>query len=268
MSIIAVCECGKKFEAKDEYEGRRAICPSCRREFVFQREGIPVFEEVIEPSPIPPDRADDDAEPEQPQAAGASRPFWKDPIIVIGAAVPSVILAMFFAYLYREYRTKEFHRHVYELKTQADFLSKTGRARLAFEKYDEVLAEIGDQSRSDAKLHGYAEVSRKLRDRLYAAVKKEVEREAVARQAQAEADRLAAKADRLAAEVKAETDRLAPFRADVTGGVWLANKLGQSSITRGLRVYVLRAHVRKSEISDLLERAKNRAILRRSATET
>jgi hypothetical protein len=89
---------------------------------------------------------------------------------------------MFFAYLYREYRTKEFHRHVYELKEQADFLSKTGRARLAFEKYDEVLAEIGDQSQSDAKLHGYAEVSRKLRDRLYAAVKNEVEREAVARQ--------------------------------------------------------------------------------------
>jgi hypothetical protein len=43
MAIRAVCECGKKFEAKDEYEGRRAICPSCKREFVFQRGGIPVF---------------------------------------------------------------------------------------------------------------------------------------------------------------------------------------------------------------------------------
>ena len=75
------------------------ICPSCRREFVFQREGIPVFEEVTEPPPIPPDRADDDAEPEQPQAAGASRPFWKDPIIVIGAAVPSVILATAATYI-------------------------------------------------------------------------------------------------------------------------------------------------------------------------
>jgi hypothetical protein len=46
MSIHAVCECGKRFKAKDEYEGRRAICPSCRREFIFQRGGIPVFEEV------------------------------------------------------------------------------------------------------------------------------------------------------------------------------------------------------------------------------
>ena len=73
MSIHAVCECGKKFQAKDGYEGRHAICPSCRREFVFQRDGIPVFEEVIEPPPIPPVRADDDAEPEQRQAAGASR---------------------------------------------------------------------------------------------------------------------------------------------------------------------------------------------------
>ena len=46
MSIHAVCECGKRFKARDEYEGRRAICPSCRREFIFQRGGIPVFDEV------------------------------------------------------------------------------------------------------------------------------------------------------------------------------------------------------------------------------
>jgi hypothetical protein len=54
MSIHAVCECGKRFKARDEYEGRRAICPACRREFIFQRGGIPVFEEVRPESAVMP----------------------------------------------------------------------------------------------------------------------------------------------------------------------------------------------------------------------
>jgi hypothetical protein len=54
MSIHAVCECGKRFKARYEYEGRRAICPSCRREFIFQRDGIPVFEEVRSESAVMP----------------------------------------------------------------------------------------------------------------------------------------------------------------------------------------------------------------------
>jgi hypothetical protein len=84
MAIRAVCECGKKFEAKDEYEGRRAICPSCKREFVFQRAGIPIFQDVLElPPPLP--------EP--------SRRFWKDPIIIYGWGTPLLALLLFGCYL-------------------------------------------------------------------------------------------------------------------------------------------------------------------------
>jgi hypothetical protein len=83
MTIHAACECGKRFRAKDEYEGRRAICPACRREFIFKREGIPVFEEAKEPPPIPAIKAEDEG-PEPDGTTDPRRPFWKDPIIVFG----------------------------------------------------------------------------------------------------------------------------------------------------------------------------------------
>jgi hypothetical protein len=181
MSITAVCECGKKFEAKDEYEGRRAICPSCRREFVFQRHGIPVFHEVIEPPPLPPVRGADnhDEEPEPPPAgaAEAGRPFWKDPIIIVGAVIPVTILAVFFGYLFYEHRTKEFHRRVYALKLEVDDLVKSGQSRAALDKCEEVLSAIGDPAAADVKMRGYADVVSKTRDRLNDAVQAEKKHE-------------------------------------------------------------------------------------------
>jgi hypothetical protein len=38
MAIHVTCVCVTRFKARDEFEGRRAFCISCRREFVFQRE--------------------------------------------------------------------------------------------------------------------------------------------------------------------------------------------------------------------------------------
>jgi hypothetical protein len=99
MPIKVTCECGKRFQANDEYEGRRAICPSCRREFVFQRPGTPVFHEVTEPPPFPAIRTEEDEEPERGDSTQVRQPFWKDPIIVIGAAVPLLILVGFTVYL-------------------------------------------------------------------------------------------------------------------------------------------------------------------------
>jgi hypothetical protein len=51
MSISYTCECGKKFRAKIDYAGRKAVCSSCHREFQF-----PIASEtdpVAAPPPIP-----------------------------------------------------------------------------------------------------------------------------------------------------------------------------------------------------------------------
>jgi hypothetical protein len=93
MSIHAVCECGKKFEAKDEYEGRRAICPSCKREFVFQRGGIPVFQEVVEPRPQPTIQIDDDALPGviTLKVTPAAKTRWRGSIAMTPRTIAAVV---------------------------------------------------------------------------------------------------------------------------------------------------------------------------------
>jgi hypothetical protein len=174
MAIQAVCECGKKFQARDEYEGRRAICPACKREFIFQAAGLPVFEEVPTSAPaIPPDQVDDDDEHCQPEPKPedpAPRPFWKDPVVVIGAAVPLTILAVFFCYLYYEHRTREFHRRVYALKLETDDLVKSRQSRAALDKCEEILDLVGDSTTADVKMRGYADLARKTKDHLRLAV--------------------------------------------------------------------------------------------------
>ena len=46
MPIEVECECGKRFRAKDEYAGKRGICPACKRSFVVP---VPVDLETVKP---------------------------------------------------------------------------------------------------------------------------------------------------------------------------------------------------------------------------
>jgi hypothetical protein len=98
VAIEAVCSCGKKFRAKDDYAGRRAICPACHREFTFQEKQAPLSHDKPGPPPLPPGMT----EAEKPKSDGSGetrRSFWRDPIIVVGAAVSTLILLAFFGYL-------------------------------------------------------------------------------------------------------------------------------------------------------------------------
>jgi hypothetical protein len=94
MAIAFTCECGKKFTAKDDYDGRRAICPGCHREFVFRARDAG----AREASPLPLVEPEDD-EPEQDKPTEALRPFWTDPIIVFGWGTPLLALLVFCVYL-------------------------------------------------------------------------------------------------------------------------------------------------------------------------
>jgi hypothetical protein len=128
MPISFACPCGKKFEAKDEHAGKKGVCPACRREFLVPAPydidlSVPAALKQIElghqddpvlPIPIPVvrpvARPAASAPPRKPEPAQTSavapdgptepkRPLWKDPVVVIGAAVPTLILTWFFSYL-------------------------------------------------------------------------------------------------------------------------------------------------------------------------
>ncbi len=101
MAIKFSCSaCGKRLSVQDENAGRRSKCPVCGHE--IQVPLLTGLEPHIPSEPIPPSlppagmQFTDDGEPAD---AERGRPFWKDPIVVIGAAVPTLVLSVFFTYL-------------------------------------------------------------------------------------------------------------------------------------------------------------------------
>jgi hypothetical protein len=113
MAIKFSCgSCGKELTAKEEHGGKRARCSACG---AISRVPIPTSQDAAtSPRPVPPaltqnksekkDRQATANEPEPfmpvlPDGGDKRRPLWKDPVVVIGAAVPLLILIVFFGYL-------------------------------------------------------------------------------------------------------------------------------------------------------------------------
>jgi len=106
MMISYDGKCGKRFLVKDEHARQPGICPACRREFRF-----PVLfqgsDESTDPIPMALTRivTDEGLRPDRPKAVEPTveektqRPFWKDPIVVIGWGTPILALVVFFSYL-------------------------------------------------------------------------------------------------------------------------------------------------------------------------
>ena len=88
MPIQFGCQvCGEKIATPDELAGKVIRCPTCNNKV-----GVPM--PVLELLAI---RAME--EPLVRRAEPTSRRFWHDPVVVIGATVPTVILVAFIAYL-------------------------------------------------------------------------------------------------------------------------------------------------------------------------
>ena len=90
MPIEVSCQCGAVSRAKDEYAGRKAICPSCKRELMIEAPIDPLMssEPVLSNEPPP-----------LPVSLEAKRRWWRDPIIVVSTMVPAVIVLLFCAYV-------------------------------------------------------------------------------------------------------------------------------------------------------------------------
>ena len=110
MAIRFACgSCGKRLAAKDEHAGRRTTCSACGWGTVIPFQSTREADDSPEPPPVPPgltrlrtDEDDDEPEPcraAKPADAERRRPLWKDPVVVIGTAVPMSILLVFFTYL-------------------------------------------------------------------------------------------------------------------------------------------------------------------------
>jgi hypothetical protein len=201
-------------QGDDEHAGRRSKCPRCGAAVEVQFQNA--WEEDNSPPPLrrptpsvpavpavlPQIRAseDEDDEPEpyrSPAKPGDEkrRPFWRDPVVVVGAAVPITILTIFFGYLYYDHAEREFERRVATLKTEADRIAQAGEPLRAIQEYENILAMLRAKRFGAGRYQLILAAAETERDRLQAEVEAEAERQEQERRAETEA-----KAERLAAE--------------------------------------------------------------------
>lgn len=179
MLEVTCPTCGKALKADESAAGRTVRCPGC-----LGRISIP---------PITPKPAEKAIEPPLP-----SRPFWKDPVVVIGAAVPTIILVVFFGYLLSERSARLFRDRVVSMKEEGDRLHDTGDERAALYAYGRLLEYIGGRSLFDPQLRADVEAARRAHASLEAKLKPILEKEA--------ADRRRAELERLEAETSNELE--------------------------------------------------------------
>jgi hypothetical protein len=87
MAINFTCRCGTALLAKDEHAGRHVVCPACKRE-----SQVPF---VVGGAPV---------KPSAPAGSlSTAWPFWSHPIVVVAAAVLSILVIAFTGFLIGRY---------------------------------------------------------------------------------------------------------------------------------------------------------------------
>ena|GEM_PF-3882511 len=232
MSITFAChDCGRNLTAKDELAGKSVRCPQCGIRLAVPSLVEEVFAEEAE-----------ELEADQPKA---SRPFYKDPIVVIGALVPTVILVAFVAYLISQQSAQQYHDQIISMKAEAEKLESSGELRKAYTAYRK-LNEFakGRHTEDQALMAAIEDVKKRERD-LGVKLQPIFEQETRAIEEQKRQEELAAKENaRLAIAQREKEEREAKFagiKGTVSGGAWTVNGLGQSSVLRGLDIYLIPA---------------------------
>jgi DNA-directed RNA polymerase subunit RPC12/RpoP len=237
--------CGAELKPKDEASGRPVKCPHCGASLVLPEPTVFVPISPQPPGvyvPIENHELGRDLKPvEETTQKSPKRPFWKDPVVVIGSAVPTLILVVFFGYLYQDYDARSFPLWVAGENERAARLARDGKNQEAYDIYTRVVA-AGDRrtiadpgTRVDVDLARGASV--KLQNLL------DTERERLVEDRKAALEYM----QRLTASL-AEFNRLQKVRAEIHGTAWLTNKGGGSRPLAGLIVTLLPREKSRDEL--------------------
>lgn len=238
MAITVVCSCGKRLKAPDDMMGRIVRCPACKTAVEVREE--PGFEPLD-----PPFLVIDTSEPPAPKVP-VKTAFWKDPVVLVGAAVPVLILVAFFGYLYHQRSEELFRERIAVRKADADALALQGKSRIAYRIYNEVVSEYDAHPVDDSQVKAEVDSARgaiaKLGPGVLAEIRAEVEQiEALARKEQFIADR------------REELRRLSSVRADIRGKVFVNLKSGGTETLRGVTITLIKADIPRRDLVDILE---------------
>jgi hypothetical protein len=234
MAIEVACQCGKRFGVAGEYAGKRIRCPGCRGAVLVPFVNVFVPKTTDEPAPEV-----------APAATPPKRPFWRDPVVLIGGSVPTLILAIFFGYLHHEKQEQEFRDRIYGWKAKADRHWAAGETMPAYEAYKVVVQAFDIAPRKDTQLAATVDSARGMVGKLEPLVVELAKvGEAKRKQEREDAEKLAAKL--------AEERRLAAITADVSGTAWAEFKSGNLDTIRGLEIYFVPAEVKRRDAKEIL----------------
>ncbi|MDE2104705.1 MAG: hypothetical protein KGL39_46140 [Patescibacteria group bacterium] len=267
--IPVSCNCGFKSQVKDERAGRDVKCPVCGKAISVPLESLQI--DVATDEPLV-DRSGAANAVAIRAASSGRRPFYKDPIIVVGSAIPLTILIMFGVYLESRQSLSRLRENIVSLKTEGDALLAKGDDESAFNKYSDIVALAGSRDLEDEAAAARVEDARKARDQLGPKVKAKRDRqEAEARRLAKEKHELAERAARLAQEAAREREEeatLARNSVTLSGGAWVEKKSGSSDVIRGLEVYLVPAKMPRSELTEALLQIKDTATSSLQVAET
>jgi hypothetical protein len=188
--------CGKRLAVKEQYVGWPTKCLACGTVLKVPPTKTEWPPKAVSRTPAAPDPttppATDQAVPDvpapiesaEPPVVESKRPLWKDPVVVVGTAVPTLIMVWFFGYLVVEHIQRGFYEHAIALKAEADELERTGQHRQAFGRYEDVMTMIKGKLSGGGPYDELFEAAETSRNRLYPIVKRELDREATIRLAQ------------------------------------------------------------------------------------
>lgn len=229
MPISFACDCGRILEVQQAASGRSVGCPYCGSVVRVPERAFVPRPTVASPRPVEP-----------------LRPYrlWRDPIVLIGGSVPTLILVVFFGYLWKAKADRDFSARITATKAAADRLYTAGRLAEANEAYLAVLNDgagwSGDpQTKID--IRAAATMVGRLKVEL-----------AEMKKARDAADHLAAiEQAAFAAELR-DRERLGRIRATVAGRAWVESTQGNVRPARGLEIRVLPARTPRAGMGDLL----------------
>ena len=307
MPIRVECACGKTHDVPDSAAGKAGRCRSCGTILhiplvVKDVEPFAISDEELAQAiaartgqssrptaaaPIPPPRparprpstpappivdVQDSPAADTPQSAPKGRTrFYRDPIILIGVAVPAAILISFGIYVYRDQAQKWMESEVRNAAAEGERLEKAGHVEEAYEFYRRATAipkgrPIFDESTRDRFIEARAKAVK-----LFAKAKAaRQEREAVEREAaQADAaqarqqEEIADEKDRIAKaarQFQEDQRRLSSITGTIAGSVYVSKTTGEAVVLKGHPMLLLPARIRRDKLDAMLQVVAGRDI--------
>src|SRR5271157_3518753 len=150
--IEAQCMCGKRFLVPLHHRGHLLSCKTCGATIIAPTADAPFSATDSSDEgkfPAQPDGSLTETESVFHPSPPPKRPFWKDPILLIGGSIPLAILIGFFTYLHVQPTREHVREEIIRVKQQGDSYLARKNVLRAYERYDALLRWVGTSDPGD-----------------------------------------------------------------------------------------------------------------------